>query len=142
MNRPFWSAYVLADGQMAFFYPPSLLFMLLPLWRAFGYYALLQLILAGTGSYCFTRQIGLGRGARTLTGIGFMFSGFMLTWSGAGVHWSDRNAPWCLWAADHACNPNRRHWWAITGVLLAMPVVTHIQSRSIPSLLPGYVLRV
>ncbi len=42
---------MLADGQLALFYPPSLLFLLLPLSYAYGLYAYLQVVLAGLGAY-------------------------------------------------------------------------------------------
>ncbi len=119
---------LLAEGQLAFFYPPSLLFVLLPLWHAFGYYALVQLILSGSGSYFFARQLKLSYGAATLTGIAYMFSGFMLTWlqvpefTGAAAM-----LPWCFWAVERACALNRPWRWLFAGIVLAMPLFTHIQ---------------
>jgi hypothetical protein len=119
---------LLADGQLTFFYPPSLLFLALPLAQSFGYYALLQLILAGVGSYLFARRLGLGAGAATLTGICYMFSGYLLTWL-QFPHHSGAMAmmPWCFWAVERALMHRRWSTWLLAGAVLALPLLTHIQ---------------
>lgn len=131
---PLWNSTILtgtpllADGQMIFFYPPSLLFLLLPLARAFGYYALLQVILAGTGSYLFARQLKLGQGAATLVGLCYMFSGYLLTWLQFPHHTgAAAMLPWCFWAVARACAHRRLSDWLLAGGILAMPLLTHIQ---------------
>ncbi|MGQ9550092.1 MAG: YfhO family protein, partial [Roseiflexus sp.] len=56
---PLWNSTILSgvplfdDGQIAFFYPPNLIFLIVPLDKAFGIYAWIQLIIAGVGSYAF-----------------------------------------------------------------------------------------
>ncbi|MDW8215464.1 MAG: hypothetical protein RMJ55_18075, partial [Roseiflexaceae bacterium] len=58
---PLWNPSILSgvplldDGQIAFFYPPNLIFLFVPLDKAFGVYACVQLILAGLGTYAFAR---------------------------------------------------------------------------------------
>jgi hypothetical protein len=119
---------LLADGQSTFFYPPSLLFLLLPLAPAFGYYALVQLMLAAVGSYLFGRKLGLGPGAATVTGTCYMFSGYLLTWL-QFPHHSGAMAmmPWCFWAVERACTLKRWRDWGLAGAVLALPLLSHIQ---------------
>jgi len=64
---PLWDPYIfaghpfLANGQHSALYPLSLVFYVLPLWRAYGVFAWLQLGLAGISSYLFARVLGIGR---------------------------------------------------------------------------------
>ena len=119
---------LLADGQMTFFYPPSFLFMLLPLEHAFGYYALLHTILAGVGTYLFARRLSLDRVPATLAGICYMFSGYLLTWLQFPHHTgATAMLPWCFWAVARACERGAWSAWMLAGVALAMPLLTHIQ---------------
>lgn len=119
---------LLADGQTTFFYPPSLLFLVLPLAQAFGVYALLQLILAAAGSYFFTRRLELERGPATLAAMCYMFSGYLLTWL-QFPHHSGAMAmlPWCFWAVERALTRNAWSGWLLAGALLALPLLSHIQ---------------
>lgn len=119
---------LLADGQTTFFYPPSFLFLLLPIGGALGYYAFLQLILAGCGTYLFARQIRLGRGPAILAGTCFMFSGYMLTW----LHYPHHTGatamlPWCFLTVACACERRRGSDWLLAGMALCLPVLTHLQ---------------
>jgi hypothetical protein len=119
---------LLADGQLALFYPPSLLFVVLPLPYAFGAYALLQVVLAGVGGLLFGRTSGLRVGPATVAGLCYMLCGFFLSWlqfpefSGATAM-----LPWCFWVVNRACQ--RDHWghWTFAGAMLALPLVTQIQ---------------
>ena len=81
---PFWDPYLfaghpfLANGQHSALYPLSLVFYVLPLWRAYGVFAWLQLGLAGTFAYLFARVLGIRRLGGLIAGITFQFSGFMV----------------------------------------------------------------
>ena len=68
----------LAAGQHSALYPLSLLFYILPLWRAFGIFTWLQLGLAAVGMYVFARVLGQRRSAATLAAVIYTFSGFYL----------------------------------------------------------------
>ena len=70
----------LANYQSAVFYPPNLLFWILPPARAFGYSALLHLFLAGAFLFLYLRGRGLGLAAATLGGVAFELSGFLMAW--------------------------------------------------------------
>lgn len=131
---PLWNPTILSgtplfdDGQIAFFYPPNLLFLIVPLEQASGVYACAQLMIAGIGSYAFARRIGLDDGPAMLGGICYMFTGHMLTYlpfpelSGATAM-----LPWCFWAIENAV---RRGTWArhaVAGIMLALVLLAQIQ---------------
>jgi len=81
---PLWDPYIfaghpfLANGQHSALYPLSLVFYVLPLWRAYGVFAWLQLGLAGIFAYLFARVLGVRRLGGLIAGITFQFSGFMV----------------------------------------------------------------
>jgi O-antigen/teichoic acid export membrane protein len=81
---PLWDPFIfaghpfLANGQHSGLYPLSLLFYVIPLWRAFGLFAWLQLALAGWWAYLFARTLGVGRLGALLSGVVFQLSGFMV----------------------------------------------------------------
>jgi len=81
---PLWDPYLfaghpfLANGQHSALYPLSLVYYVLPLWRAFGVFAWLQLGLAGIFAYFFARVLGIRRLGGLIAGITFQFSGFMV----------------------------------------------------------------
>jgi len=82
---PLWNPYILAGvpflaaGQHSALYPLSVLFYVLPIPAAFGWFAALHLFLAGTWTYVLGRTLRLRRSAATLAGVVFMFSGFVVT---------------------------------------------------------------
>jgi len=81
---PLWDPYIfaghpfLANGQHSALYPLSMVFYVLPLWRAYGVFAWLQLGLAGIFAYLFARVLGVRRLGGLIAGITFQFSGFMV----------------------------------------------------------------
>ena len=81
---PLWDPYIfaghpfLANGQHSGLYPLSIVFYLLPLWRAYGVFTWLQLGLAGVWMYLFARTLGAGRLGSLVAGITYQFSGFMV----------------------------------------------------------------
>jgi O-antigen/teichoic acid export membrane protein len=81
---PLWNPYIfaglpfLAAGQHSALYPFSVLFYVLPIARAYGYFTVLQLFLAGLFAFIYARVIGLGRLGAAVTAITYMFSAFMI----------------------------------------------------------------
>ena len=68
----------LAAGQASTFYPLSLLFYVLPLEVAYGWFTALQIALAGVNMYLLARVLRLRPLAALLAGVVFMFSGFLI----------------------------------------------------------------
>ncbi len=81
---PLWNSRLLAgvpflaDGQHSGLYPLSIIFYLLPLWRAYGVFTWLQLGVAACGMYLFCRVLRLRRPSATLAAVAFTFSGFYI----------------------------------------------------------------
>ncbi len=81
---PLWNPYLfagapfLANGQHSALYPFSILFLVLPLSKAYGWFALSQLWLAGISMYLLGRVLGLRRGSAMLAGLVYQGCGFMV----------------------------------------------------------------
>jgi len=81
---PLWNPQIftgipfLAAGQASTFYPLSILFYLLPLEVAYGWFTAIQVGLAGINLYIFGRTLGLRRLAAFFSGVVLMFSGFLI----------------------------------------------------------------
>ena len=80
-NRlPLWNPYLwagtpfLADGQHSALYPFSLLFLLMPLHEAYGWFTVLQFWLAGVSMYVLARTLGTNRIGGLLAGIVYQLS--------------------------------------------------------------------
>ncbi len=68
----------LAAGQQSALYPLSLLYYVLPLPAAYGWFTVVQLWLAGAFLYAFLRGLGVGRVGAALGGIVYELSGFFV----------------------------------------------------------------
>jgi len=81
---PLWNPQIftgipfLAAGQSSTFYPLSLLFYVLPLETAYGWFTALQIALAGANMYLLGRVLRLRPLAALFSGVVFMFSGFLI----------------------------------------------------------------
>ncbi|MBN1641130.1 MAG: oligosaccharide flippase family protein [Anaerolineae bacterium] len=80
-NRlPLWNPYLwagapfLADAQHSALYPFSLLFYVLPLTEAYGWFTVLQFWMAGLSMYVLARTLGANRFGATLSGIVYPLS--------------------------------------------------------------------
>ena len=81
---PLWNPYLfggvpfLAAGQSSALYPFNILFYILPIDRAFGYFVALQMALAAITMFAFMRVLGLSRFASIISAITYAFSGFFI----------------------------------------------------------------
>lgn len=81
---PLWNPYVfagvpfLAAGQHSALYPFSILFYVLPITKAYGFFTVLHLFLAGLFTYVYVRIIGIRRVGSFVAGVTYAFSGFMI----------------------------------------------------------------
>ncbi len=67
-----------AGGQASMLYPLNILFYLLPLDLAYGWFTALQIALAGAGMYLYARILRLRVPAALFGGVAYMFSGFLV----------------------------------------------------------------
>lgn len=83
-DLPLWNPHLfagapfVATGQNAFWYPFSILFLAMPLAKAYGWYTVSQLWLAGALMYVCGRIFGFKRGSAFMSGLIFQGCGFML----------------------------------------------------------------
>jgi O-antigen/teichoic acid export membrane protein len=81
---PLWNPYLfaglpfLAAGQHSALYPLSILFYILPLARAHGFFTALQFSLAGLFTFIYCRVIGVNRFGALIAGITYMLSAFFV----------------------------------------------------------------
>jgi O-antigen/teichoic acid export membrane protein len=81
---PLWNPYLfagvpfLAAGQHSALYPFSLIYYILPLERAYGWFTVVQLWLAGALMYAFLRGIQLGRFAALIGGVAYQLNSFFV----------------------------------------------------------------
>ncbi len=81
---PLWDPYIfaghpfLANGQHSALYPLSLLFYVMPLTKAYGWFTVLQFLLAGLFTYIFLRVLGANRVGSLIAGITYQLSGFFV----------------------------------------------------------------
>lgn len=82
---PLWNPYLLggipflAAGQHSALYPLSVLYYVLDLWAAYGWFTVINLWLAGAFTYGFIRALGIGRAGSLLGAIVYQLNGFLLS---------------------------------------------------------------
>ncbi len=74
----FAGAPFLATGQHSMLYPFSWLFFFLSPAKAYGWYTVIQLWMAGMSMYVFARVLGMRRGSGALAGLIYQGSGFLI----------------------------------------------------------------
>jgi len=81
---PLWDPYLfaghpfLANGQHSALYPLSLIFYVMPLTKAYGWFTVIQFWLAGLFTYIFLRVLGANRLGSLIGGITYQLSGFLV----------------------------------------------------------------
>lgn len=81
---PLWNPYqfggipFLAAGQHSALYPLSIIYYVLDLASAYGWFTVVNLWLAGAGMFGFLRGLGVGRAGALLAGIVYQLCGFVL----------------------------------------------------------------
>ncbi|MGQ9598712.1 MAG: YfhO family protein [Anaerolineae bacterium] len=84
---PLWNPYLgagtplAANLQTAAFYPPNLLFLAMPVERAFGWELALHVALAGLSAFYLGRRLGLGPFGALVTGLTYGLGGYVV------AHW-------------------------------------------------------
>ncbi len=117
------------DPQSGLWYPPNLLFFLLPEALGFNLLFLLHSLLGGIGMWYWSKSTGtsdqgafLGVTAYTFAPRAFAHLGF----GHVGLFYSAAYIPWVLWAAGHLARGKWRYSGVI-GLALGMQMITHLQ---------------
>lgn len=118
---PFWNplngmgAPLLANYQLALYYPPGWLLYLLQAvggtpWMAWGHTLLLaaHLVWAGYGTARLVRQLGLGELAQVISGLAFSMSGYLVARGGFfSMIWSAAWLPWIVLCIEKLAGESR-----------------------------------
>jgi hypothetical protein len=124
---PYWNPYlnygqpVLANPNLLFFYPFTLLIVLLPIDAAYTMHYLVHFALAGIGVYVLARSWGQTYLGASLAAIVFMFSGPVLSLGNlynqsACAAW----IPWALLVTDRALASPRLRPWILLIVIFSL----------------------
>ncbi|MFN2384406.1 MAG: hypothetical protein ABR559_09135, partial [Gemmatimonadota bacterium] len=87
---PQWNPYVygglpyLSILPYPVYYPTSLLYFVIPLHRAIGWAFVCHFLLAGVLGYALARELKLAPGPAAVTGVAYMFSGYLVSHLYAG----------------------------------------------------------
>jgi hypothetical protein len=122
---PYWNPYLnygqplLENPNLLFFYPYTLLIILLPINFAYPFFYVVHVALAGIGTYLLARRWGQSRQAAFFAGFVFGFSGPLLSLANLYNHaacaaWM----PWALLATDRAVRGVRESHTAFRGWIL------------------------
>jgi len=137
---PLWDASLfsgypfLSNPQVALFYPPTWLAIILPVNLGISWYLVLHIWLAGMGMYLFVRSLGGERVGATLSGLAFAFSGYMAAriYAGhIGLLATNSWLPWLLLAT--VWSVRRKTWWS--AVLMGVPFALSILAGHTTSLI-------
>src|SRR4051794_8652641 len=114
---------LLGDMQSALAFPLSWLTLLFGVSGAWGWIALLRLLIAGLGAYALGRRLGAGWGGATLAGLAYMLCAPLVTW----VQWPLATEfalfPWLLWATDRLRVQPSAERTAVLGAVVALAVL-------------------
>src|SRR5947207_1444054 len=119
---PLWNPFTrcglpfLAQWNTMTCYPPSLLYLLLPLPWSLNFFCLAHQFWAGLGMYFLAQRWTGNRLAAAVAGVGFAFNGVTvsaLNWSSiiAGLAWM----PWVFWLVERTWRVGRRAWLLAAG---------------------------
>ncbi len=124
----------LSNPQVALFYLPTWLALILPVRLGISWYVLLHLVIAGVGMFAYVRFVSRSDGGALLAALAFAFSGFMAAriWAGhVGLIAVHSWLPWMLLAL--AWSVPRKSVWA--GILAGLPFALAVLAGHTTSLL-------
>ena len=134
---PLWNPFVyggqpyLAILPGPVFYPTSLLYLAMPLVRAIGWTFVVHTFLSGPFAYFAARSLGLRRQASVVTGLAFMFTGFVVS-TLYGGHDGRMFAmvliPLAFGTLERGLASGQVKWFLGLGLVIALQIFTpHIQ---------------
>ncbi len=113
-HLPAWNPYLgagaplLANQQTAVFYPPNWLWLVLPGAQAMSFVAVLHVLWAGLGMWCFTGTLGFTPFGRGISALAYAFSGYLIARLGS---FPTANAgawiPWLFWLVQRVLAQRR-----------------------------------
>jgi len=146
-NLPLWNPYIysgtsfIADPESSLFYPPNLIYLILPLDKAINIDIVLHILLTGIFMYLWVLAKGLHPLAALLSSVALIFSGafYMHMYSGhlmvlASAAW----VPLLLFSIDRFVRANNLRWILLGSFAVAMSVLAgHFQYVFITTVASG-----
>lgn len=133
---PFWYPYagnnlpILATGYFQVLYPiNNILWQFLPVFKAFGWSAILHLFMGSTFTFLFVRELGVTHFGRLVAAISFTYSSSLVIWLGLpfvldSIVW----LPFIFWALERAFQRHDWRWSLLAGLGVAIQILAgHIQ---------------
>lgn len=137
---PLWNPLVghgaplLANYQVAVFYPPNWLYLIVPVEYAMGVLGVAHLLWAGLGMMAYLRRLGIGILGQGVGGIAFALSGYLVGRFGfltitSATAW----LPWLMWSVDGIMiapdeNTSVRRMTLLAGVAAMQLLAGHAQT--------------
>src|SRR3954451_7527772 len=114
---------LLGDMQSALAFPLTWLTFLFGVSGAWGWIALLRLLIAALGAYALARRLGSGWGGATLAGLAYMLCAPLVTWAQWPLATEFALFPWLLWATDRLRAQPSAERTAVVGAVVALAVL-------------------
>ncbi|MFQ5888714.1 MAG: YfhO family protein [Gemmatimonadota bacterium] len=141
---PLWNPFVygglpyLAILPGPVFYPTSLLYLVMPLYRAIGWTFVLHTALAGAFAYYAALSLRVGKWAAAVSGLAFMFTGFVVStlYGGHdGRMFGMVLIPLAFALLERGLASGRVKWFLALGLVVALQIFTpHVQVMYFSSL--------
>lgn len=142
--RDYWNGCgsAFAGGPAAPFSPFAVLFVLLPVTRAFGAAAALKAFAALTGTWLWLRELGASASAALFGAISFALSFAIAPWIFFPIAAGAAALPWVFFAVERLRDPARRGraFALLVAVLAVWPLFGHVESVFMGVVLLGLVL--
>ncbi|MBW7998240.1 MAG: YfhO family protein [Candidatus Glassbacteria bacterium] len=109
------------------FYPLSLLYFIMPLFRAIGWTFLLMMLFGGLFCYLWIRELNLSKAAASLCAVAFTFTG----WVASGLHGGHDGrifvillTPLVFFFLERGFNRRKLIWFLLMGLVVALQILT------------------
>jgi len=148
---PGWNPFVYAGQPFLstlpypLYYPTTLAYFVFPLHRAIGWAFVLHFLVAGLLAYALARQFGLKSGAAAVTGVAYMFTGYIVShlYGGHdGRMFAMTLTPALFLFAERALSRRSGHWFLWMSMVVVLQTFTpHVQTMYFAAMAVGaYVL--
>jgi len=128
-----------ADPQSGLWYPPNVVFLLLPAAVGFNLLFVLHVVAAGLGMWVWSRTTGTSVGGALLAALAYAFTPKVFAHLGfghVGLVYAAAYVPWALWAACRVGRGSWRHTGAL-GLALGWQFIAHPQLAFYTGLVAG-----
>ncbi|MDY6876036.1 MAG: YfhO family protein [Chloroflexota bacterium] len=128
-----------ADPQSGLWYPPNVVFLLLPAAVGFNLLFVLHVVAAGLGMWVWSRATGTSAGGALLAALAYAFTPKVFAHLGfghVGLVYAAAYVPWALWAAYRVGRGSWRHAGAL-GLALGWQFIAHPQLAFYTGLVAG-----